>query len=306
MKLFIIGNGFDRAHNLPTDYWDFRKYLEHYHPDFLYDFESRYSIYPKDTKEYKKSLLWSDFETNLANINEDVIIENAISIDMGLEDDSEVGIEDTLRSYFKEEYQYIYYLGGYLKRWVNGIKVKKARPRTSKICSVDENFYITFNYTSTLEKVYGIDNSQVLHIHGSLFNATNDPIIGHGNTVRLENIQKTICKAETEYDEKQMSICRVVQDYYQTTFKNVLQYMYKLSVLDKKNIEEIFIVGHSLKGVDLPYFLEIDKKTGKAAVWNIIYYEESEKESMRLALISQGIDAERIKMQNASQFYDIE
>ena len=26
--LFIIGNGFDIGHNLPTRYWDFRNYLE--------------------------------------------------------------------------------------------------------------------------------------------------------------------------------------------------------------------------------------------------------------------------------------
>ena len=33
--LFVIGNGFDRAHGLKTSYWDFRKYLEKYAEDFL-------------------------------------------------------------------------------------------------------------------------------------------------------------------------------------------------------------------------------------------------------------------------------
>lgn len=306
MKLFIIGNGFDRAHGLPTGYWDFREYLNRYHSNFLYDFETHYFIYPGDTDEHKKSLLWSDFETNLANIDEDIIIENAVSIDMGLEDASEVGIEDTLREYFDEEYQYIHYLSIYLKRWVNAIKVKKARPKTKKICSRDENFYITFNYTSTLEKIYGIDTNQILHIHGSLFNYTDDPIIGHGNIKRLENIQNAIYEAEIEFDEKQLSICRVIQEYYQTTFKNIKRYMYKLSILEEKKIDEIFIVGHSLKGVDLPYFFEIDQKTGNSAVWNLIYHEEEEKEPMRLALISQGIDNGRIKIYHTSEFYDIE
>jgi len=39
MKLYIIGNGFDREHGLATTYWDFRGYLESCYPDFLSEFE---------------------------------------------------------------------------------------------------------------------------------------------------------------------------------------------------------------------------------------------------------------------------
>ena len=39
MKLYIIGNGFDQAHDLKTSYWDFRCYLERYAEDFLIEFE---------------------------------------------------------------------------------------------------------------------------------------------------------------------------------------------------------------------------------------------------------------------------
>ena len=39
MKLYIIGNGFDIAHKLPTNYWDFRKYLEYVDYGFLNAFE---------------------------------------------------------------------------------------------------------------------------------------------------------------------------------------------------------------------------------------------------------------------------
>lgn len=44
--LFVIGNGFDRAHGLKTSYWDFRKYLEKYAEDFLVQMEKMYSIAP--------------------------------------------------------------------------------------------------------------------------------------------------------------------------------------------------------------------------------------------------------------------
>ena len=104
MRLFIIGNGFDRAHNLPTSYWDFRTYLETYHPDFLQAFEQHYYIVPNDSEAFKRNLLWNDFETNLANIDEEIIIEDALGLEMGLES-GDVGIEDTLRHYFRSEYQ---------------------------------------------------------------------------------------------------------------------------------------------------------------------------------------------------------
>ena len=54
--------------------------------------------------EKKAELLWNELETNLANIDEDVIIENAVSIDMALEG-GDVGIEDTLYQYFSDEYK---------------------------------------------------------------------------------------------------------------------------------------------------------------------------------------------------------
>ena len=33
-RLVIIGNGFDRAHNLPTSYYDFKEYLRIYAREF--------------------------------------------------------------------------------------------------------------------------------------------------------------------------------------------------------------------------------------------------------------------------------
>lgn len=102
MKLYIIGNGFDLAHGLPTAYWNFREYLEKVDCGFLSAFEEHYFIYPNMSEKAKKDLLWNELETNLANIDEDVIIEDATSIEMNLES-GEVGIEDTLYDYFSEE-----------------------------------------------------------------------------------------------------------------------------------------------------------------------------------------------------------
>lgn len=47
-SLYIIGNGFDRAHGLKTSYWDFRTYLEENHWEFLLAFEKLYDFEPFD------------------------------------------------------------------------------------------------------------------------------------------------------------------------------------------------------------------------------------------------------------------
>ena len=66
MTLYILGNGFDLAHELPTAYWDFRTYLKSAHPEFLEAFEEHYDIYPSMSDEAKKEYLWNRFESNLA------------------------------------------------------------------------------------------------------------------------------------------------------------------------------------------------------------------------------------------------
>ena len=52
-KLFIIGNGFDREHDLPTSYWDFRKYVLTLYPDAeSYYFVPESMLMPKGNEEY--------------------------------------------------------------------------------------------------------------------------------------------------------------------------------------------------------------------------------------------------------------
>lgn len=81
--------------------------------------------------------------------------------------------------------------------------------------------------------------------------------------------------------------------------------MYKLFGLIKIDVNEIFVIGHSLAGVDIPYFGEIDIFTHQKADWNVNYHSESECQKMFDSLISCGIDKERIKMLQSDKFYDL-
>lgn len=304
MKLFIIGNGFDKGHNLNTSYWDFRKYLKNIYPDFLRAFEEHYYIYPANDEKAQKELLWNELEKNLANIDEDVIIDDALGIEMNLES-GDIGIEDTLYEYFTDEYRYIERLAKYLKQWVRTIKIRDASPITTLINSNQDAIYITFNYTSVLEIVYGISEDKIIHIHGSLKTKDDDPILGHGNKDRMQKIEKRLQEAEREYDEKEISICKVVNDYYERTYKDVNKYMYKLLDLIKMDIDEILVIGHSVAGVDIPYFKNIDVFTHYKAKWIVYYFGDNEKQRIYNDLVSCGISAKNIIMRNAKEFYNI-
>lgn len=304
MRLYVIGNGFDRAHNLPTRYWDFRTYLAQDYPDFLSSFEENYDIYQGMTDEQKGKLLWNALETNLANIREDVIIEDATHIEMGLES-GDVGIEGTLRDYFEEQFDYIKKLEIYLKQWVRTIRIRDLNRFTSKLDNSNNDIFVTFNYTAVLETTYQINEENVIHIHGSLRDNADDPILGHGNSNRIEDIKGRRNHAVIKAYEKESSICYVLQDYYQTTYKNVSNYMHKLNRLVTKKFDEVIVLGHSIAGVDLPYFKRLDEITSKKLKWRVCYFDKDEKRDMFEALKSQGISPKRIEMFHSSEFYDL-
>lgn len=303
MRLYIIGNGFDIAHGLPTRYWDFRKYIEKTDELFLTSFEQHYNIYPGMSDEAKKRILWNEFETNLANIDEDVIIDRAISVEMDLES-GDMGIEDTLYSYFSDEYQYIQKLAVYLKRWIRTIRIRDALPKVSEI-NPSCDLFVNFNYTATLEHAYWVRDSSVIHIHGSLREYTVDPVLGHGNKQRMAIIKQKRKEAEKYFDEKELSICKVLDDYYQTTFKNVGRYIHCLDRIAKETISEIVVAGHSLAGIDMPYLSRIDELTCKCKNWKIVWFDCNKVDVMKQNLIACGIDEERVIMVPSTDFYDL-
>ena len=53
--------------------------------------------------------------------------------------------------------------------------------------------------------------------------------------------------------------------------------MHKLNKLITKKFEEVVVIGHSISGVDLPYFKRIDEITNKKIKWTVYYYKMNEK-----------------------------
>lgn len=67
-------------------------------------------------------------------------------------------------------------------RWISTIDVKNAEVKKdfeNLLIEDENNFFITFNYTKTLEEIYGINENYICHIHGYIDEDSNI-LVGHG------------------------------------------------------------------------------------------------------------------------------
>lgn len=304
MRLFIIGNGFDLAHGLSTSYVDFRDYLEETNWEFLVKFEAPYGFVPESRRKIVEDLLWKDFETNLSAINEDEIIDGAVSMEMGLEG-GDVDIESTLNEYWEDEYKYIKRLNQYISEWVRQIDTDVS-PKTKIIKKSAKDLFLTFNYTLVLEKVYGIANNQILHIHGSVDeHYSGEPVIGHGDFDRIERVKAKIPEAEQNFWEKESSIYKALANYYERTRKDVdfFLHFHKRFFENMSEVEQINVIGHSWGDVDMPYFKEILKHVEENVIWNVYYFKSEEEQQFLNKALEIGIARKNINMINTREFY---
>jgi hypothetical protein len=301
LNLFIIGNGFDRAHGLPTSYVDFRNYLEEDNWDYLVSLEAPYDFVPESKRNLVEEYLWKNFENNLSEINEAEIIDGCMSIDMGLEG-GDIGIEDTLIDYWEEQYGYIKSLNDYLKSWVEQIDICVPK-KTKRIKRKSDDLFISFNYTLLLEKVYKIDKYQILHIHGSIDNDDLQPVIGHGNSGKIREAKEQELEASENFWEKESSIYNALANYYERTLKDVPYYIRIHSSFFKQlnRVDQVFVIGHSFGDVDLPYFKKILESIHVNAVWNIYYYSNEEATEFLYRIKQIGI--KNYKLLHSSDFF---
>lgn len=233
--LYIIGNGFDKAHGLKTSYWDFRTYLESTHWEFLQALEKLYSFEPLDDLDpyvpegaklrWEKMLqgeLWSRLEDNMGhpNIAQMENFSDCIVNDLDL-DSGNVGIRDTLDEYWRREYGFIKKLQGYIKEWIESLDTTKIKPR-KKVLIKSTDYFFSFNYTDTLESVYKI--TDVFHVHGGIDSICDrEPIMGHCNREQIKEYREKAVEADNLWDEGAASIDDAIADYLEETYKDTAQ-----------------------------------------------------------------------------------
>ena len=66
----------------------------------------------------------------------------------------------------------------------------------------------------------------------------------------------------------------------------------------------IYVIGHSVAEVDLPYFRYVENCTHQAD-WTVYYFNVDEKDRIYKKLMDCGIQKSRIHMKEAMEFYNL-
>lgn len=280
MKLYIIGNGFDLAHGIPSSYSDFMKFVgkkDRRLDDYLN------SYYPAED-------LWKNFEYALGNIssNQIVKVEEAEFIPSKEDFDEKNlhAISDTIT------YKTRYINGNLLSvfvEWLESINTSSAVRKNSLALSSND-LYFSFNYTDTLEKVYGIPYTQIKHIHGT----TDNPIYGHTSGQCKVYAPEEDCWSITdEADDMVKELFHKTRKPVDEIIKREKAYFQTLA-----SVDEVYVMGHSLNDIDVPYYEEIIRSISSDAKWIVYYHDDKDKEEFRDKLSSLGVAKARITLQN--------
>lgn len=323
--LYIIGNGFDLHHFIPSKYEHFRAWLEENDEDTLYRIEE---ILGTDGPAW-----WNEFETNLGRgfavklYAESVAFQN--HPDYGSDDYRD-------RDLYVAEYEVEQNVGELVndlrcdfQEWASllptGDGGRVVKMETKKSC------FLTFNYTLTLEKLYNVPSKQILHIHGHALDK-NTIIVGHGRDYSsfrneldddLPEPPDDLNSEEYErwYDEV---VSEYSDDYPTSQAKDAAAFtMVKLrkdveGIIAKNkdffkslhDIGVIHIYGFSFAEVDIPYLMEVAKYVdiGNVVIEISYYYDEDKVKADKflLKVESRPKNMKFVKLEELMRYKELE
>ena len=288
--LYVIGNGFDLHHGVPSGYKDFRTWLER-----VKDWDTLTTI--NEIFSPCNSNWWKHFEENLSSANTlEIALEEARENypDFGSDEfrdadwyDAEIAVEHK----FEEAYEKI---RAAFAKWVAtlpyGNVEKKIRLKRSG------SSFINFNYSLTLEKLYHIKDSQIFHIHGK-GDGKGELVLGHGlSQKKIEEMMDESNKPDDEDDEGDDFVTQRAKG---AAIDGVYKQRKKVDEIIRKNdswfeglkdVTHIHFYGHSFADVDIPYFRKIFRSVDKKRV-NVEAnaHSEEDKQAISRFMSSEGI-----------------
>lgn len=208
--LYVIGYGFDLSHNIPSSLW----YLK----EFLLAMDS--DIY-RDVQEYLQvDDDWCDFETALADLDTDMLINNLghFMSSYGDEDWGGAGHHDFQYEVDQVVRRLLKGMRSRFGQWIRQLPIPSGESSPNHLTELDpQALFLTFNYTSTLRRVYGVGTDRVLHIHGSAEARDDEPILGHA--WEPESRASLNDRADiADMDTRLMVANSIIDDYFCATF----------------------------------------------------------------------------------------
>lgn len=295
-KFFIIGNGFDIQHGIKSKYSDFHAFMRSiYMNEEIRDnsfndfFPWRYAV-PKSrgvlgkfdnselinvfgfldyclTKSENKEAAfnfyvnsdWSSIESTLANLDLHEFFREDYPSFHTSEEDKAYDIAECFKYLHK-----IFWI------WVKEINIDSVVPIDAfkDLFDCENDIFFTFNYTRTLEDVYGAQ--QVRHVHGEQGKGL---LFGHEKVTDINEY----CSKNSIPDYCSHAIKVLMEITEKDTEKNSLNMALYYSFLDK-DITDIYSYGFSFSEVDLPYIRDICKAIDTSKiVWHLSDFDSKEK-----------------------------
>ncbi|PGW35161.1 bacteriophage abortive infection AbiH family protein [Bacillus thuringiensis] len=291
-KLFILGNGFDRAHQLPTSYEHFREYLIENYPKAC-GLKPTYNVSIKDmpdggvgvdNNEAVAFIInainnvegeeWWNVESSLAHLPLEEYLSDLEDL-FDLDDDKEL-----YRNVYRNEdassamYQVMLRFHNFLVDWVQAIDITKTSPieKFEELIDSENDYFLTFNYTCVLEDIYGATGDNVCHIHGAEYDCASDIHFGHGD------VREDFESCHIGATESLQKIHKLLE---KDTHKALGRAKYFFDELS--SVHEIYSHGFSFSQVDLIYLERICKICNtEKCTWYLSNYESvNEKEMFR-------------------------
>lgn len=266
MILYIIGNGFDKAHDIQSKYSDFKNYCE-ININEMYEKLNRY--YDSGDK------LWSVFECELPNLNQDALFDWATT--------SNPNWNQNWKGYYsfvdevRDEVDYIALLKSAFTKWIQAISLEDVHRKYE--ISGENSLFVTFNYTLTLEQVYHIPAYRILHIHGVVGKFPR-LVVGHNMPdTEVDNI----FSSENDFEEEACKeVATLIKSWHKDTAGIIAANEGFFSHLG--NITDVYVLGHSMSDVDMPYFAKVRKSIPQSAKWHISVFDKEDRNNKQQAV----------------------
>ena len=293
-RLVIIGNGFDIAHGLPTKYSNFMKYLCSYEKEQEVIFDryvrldsvslqdqERHCFYDAISKYIPEQDLWSSFEDALSILDDKQLQDDNFCYLLGYGDEN---WRDSAHHDFQymvgEALSFASDIPRYFSKWISGINTHVCSIVPTNI--INSNYlFLNFNYTDTLESVYGIPVGHILYIHGKALRGDN-LILGHHDDTLFQDEPIPQFQSEEERgiyyeyteDLRITEAREIIKAYFRGTYKDTTSIIQQNQAFfySLNSISEVYILGHSLSAIDFEYFLEIKKYVPLTCKWSISYH----------------------------------
>lgn len=269
-NIVIVGNGFDVNHGLPSRYADFKAWFCS-NDKGLYDFLERYIDVAGDW--------WNDFEKSLSEIDVPKLIR-------------ETPLENRPRDpRFPPDFSHpaSWRLDSVRKaislkftEWVKTLDVVEIKKR---IELPEACLYILFNYTDTLERIYGIEENRIVYIHGKASRG-DELIYGHGKNqfVLEDDVMKKYNLHRSEdffisgtYGDSERELTSHIS-YWQKYIQLASYYDVLRPAIAGAN--NVCVYGLSFSEVDYPYLQWIAEKNRNLR-WRVSWHTEKDKKRIK-------------------------